>query len=91
VRELQNELQRYLAEQRLEFIGDLQNDTGTDTGMMQIESNLSQLGLRKTLDEIEKRLIARKLMQNQGHTGKTAEMLDIPLRTLQRKIQKYGL
>jgi len=50
-----------------------------------------ELSFREALETYEKHLIARALEQNQGHTGKTAAMLDLPLRTLQRKIKKLGL
>jgi transcriptional regulator with PAS, ATPase and Fis domain len=39
----------------------------------------------------EKRAIAVTLIQYQGNTFKTAEVLGISVRTLQRKIKKYRL
>ena len=90
VRELQNELQRYLAEQHLEFGG---NSLRPGAGFQSVGGNFELMpgGLRDTLEVIEKRFITRKLQQNQGHTDKTAADLQIPLRTLQRKIHKYGI
>ena len=41
--------------------------------------------------EVEKQLIADALTQHQGNKVKTAEMLQIPLRSLHRKIKKYQL
>jgi DNA-binding NtrC family response regulator len=91
VRELQNELQRYLAEQRLEFIGNLPPKSGADDSISRIEGHLTGLGLREALEEFEKRYIMHMLDQNNGHRGKTAHMLGLPLRTFQRKIKKFGL
>jgi formate hydrogenlyase transcriptional activator len=91
VRELQNELQRYLAEQRLEFIGNISTESEAKSEISQAESELENLKLREALEVFEKRLIVKRLAQNQGHTGKTAEVLGIPLRTLQRKIKNYQL
>ena len=91
VRELQNELQRYLAEQHLEFLGNISTESEAKSEISQAESELENLKLREALEVFEKRLIAKRLAQNQGHTGKTAEVLGIPLRTLQRKIKNYQL
>jgi formate hydrogenlyase transcriptional activator len=91
IRELQNELQRYLAEQRLEFIGSIPPDSGADDPISWIEANLTDLGIREALEEFEKRYIMHMLDRNNGHRGKTAKMLGLPLRTFQRKIKKLGL
>ena len=87
IRELQNELQRYLTEQRLEFIGDFQGKSDAEDEL----SELVQLGFQEALTEFEKRYLRRMLDQNQGHREKTAKMLEIPIRTFQRKIKKLGL
>lgn len=88
VRELQNVLQRYLAGERLEFI-----DTRRAKSVEQSSMELDQegLSLREALEAYEKRLITRVLEQHRGHTKKTAEILDIPLTTLYRKIKKYQI
>lgn len=44
-----------------------------------------------TLAELEKEAIRRTLEEHGGHRARTAESLGISVRTLQRKIQEYGL
>ncbi len=44
-----------------------------------------------TIREIEKEAIRRTLLQTDGHRSRTAEILDISVRTLQRKIKEYNL
>ena len=43
------------------------------------------------IEEIEKCLIADALVQHNGNKVKTADTLQIPLRSLHRKIKKYQL
>jgi transcriptional regulator with PAS, ATPase and Fis domain len=87
VRELQNELQRYLAEQRLEFIGDVYAEPAEQNDAIDLKAQ----GFYKTVEAYEKRLIINALKQNHGHREKTAAMLKILPRTLHRKMKKYGL
>jgi two-component system C4-dicarboxylate transport response regulator DctD len=87
VRELQNELQRYLAEQRLEFIGDVYTEAAEQEG----DVDLKEQGFYEAVETYEKRLIVNALKQNLGHREKTAAMLKILPRTLHRKMKKYGL
>jgi transcriptional regulator with PAS, ATPase and Fis domain len=54
-----------------------------------MELDQEDLSLRESLEAYEKRLITKVLEQHRGHTKKTAEILDIPLTTLYRKIKKY--
>jgi len=44
----------------------------------------------RTMAEIEKETILRTLEHTGGHRGKAAQLLDIGLRTLQRKLKEYG-
>lgn len=82
VRELQNTLQRYLAGEDLEFIGTRQPIATFE------EEGLS---LRQSLEAYEKSLISQVLEQYHYHTAKVAEVLDIPLTTLYRKLKKYHI
>jgi DNA-binding NtrC family response regulator len=86
IRELQNELQRYLAEQQLEFIG---NASGTPLGPDGMPGK--DWKFYEAVEAYEKRLIVDALEQNQGRREKTAIMLGILPRTLHRKMKKYGL
>ena len=88
VRELQNVVEnmvlmtkgRTLSRASLpEEIGGTRSEAGGDV----------PLGL--SLDELERRAIRRNLALNDGNRRKTAEMLGIPLRSLYRKIERYGL
>ena len=45
----------------------------------------------KSLREVERETIARALRATGGHRKRTAALLDMPERTLYRKIQQYGL
>ncbi len=87
VRELQNELQRYLTGQGLDFIGQLSPGSMTQEN----EFNPGGLSFRDMVERYEKELLTRALEQNAGHLGKTSEMLEIPSKTLYRKIHKYDL
>lgn len=83
VRELMNTIQRFLA-----------TDSVTPPGLQQRESanNLPlEAGLHAALESLERRMIADVLQRTNWHRGKTAELLQIPRRSLQRKIQKYHL
>jgi DNA-binding NtrC family response regulator len=59
----------------------------------QIERISGQEGLKlhEALELLEKRLITNSLEQHRWHRGKTATSLGIPRRSLQRKMNKYGL
>ena len=91
IRELQNELQRYVVEQRLEFIGGYHSDGAELPLLSSDDAELEGRSLHEIVEACEKHVIARVLEQNQGHTDQTAAMLKIPLRTLYGKIKKYHL
>jgi len=91
VRELQNEVQRYLSEQRLEFIGDVQAMSATQDDLFRPGGDLANLALPEALEAFEKRVIVATLAQNQWKTKATADILGITQRSLQRKIKKYHL
>ncbi len=91
VRELQNELQRYLAEQRLEFIGNdhlhaHQGDPNVGSSILNGHSTF-----RQAVEAFEKQLIESVLLQTNGHIEKTSAQLKIPRKTLYRKIRRYRL
>jgi len=46
-------------------------------------------GSPRTMDEIERQAILETLARTNGHRAKAAEILDIGLRTLQRKLKEY--
>ena len=87
IRELQNELQRYLTEQRLEFTDTL--DARFAVGDEIIE--LGNLSLYSAMEEFEKRFITKAFEHNQGNRKNTAAMLGIDRKTLYTKLKKYGV
>ena len=91
VRELQNELQRYLSEQRLEFV-EYHEAASQPTGQSLSSTHPArEIHFREAVEDFEKRLLADALARHNGHQGKTAASLNIPPRTLYAKIKKYRL
>jgi DNA-binding NtrC family response regulator len=88
---LEDEVQRSLSEQDLEFIGNLQAKSATQDDLFRPGGELAHLALPEALEAFEKRAIAATLAHHQGNTNKAAEILGISVRTLQRKIKKYRL
>ncbi len=86
IREFQNEIQRYLAQQTLEFLGDTPPDVFEDEGL-----SLKGLKFPKAVEAFEKHLLNNALSRAGGNTSKAANMLGISVRTIQRKIHKYKL
>jgi DNA-binding NtrC family response regulator len=84
VRELQNAIERALIIARSEEItaGDLP---------VQIPRASSQVDSGRTLAEIERAAILNALEFNGGDRRRTAEQLNISLRTLQYRLKEYGL
>lgn len=91
VRELQNELQRWQAGQALECAADPMEDLDGKAPPVGFDPDPGNGPLRNALMSFEKLVIARTLQRCGGSTKMTAEALDIPLRTLQRKIRNLGL
>lgn len=87
VRELRNTLESVIVlslKERIE-LGDLPTHV---TGAKPVQS-VFRPGM--TLAELEKEAIRRTLEEHDGHRVRTSEALGISVRTLQRKIQEYGL
>ncbi len=91
VRELQNELQRWRAGQPLECTARLTVETVAEDHPTDADTHPDTAPLRDALASFEKQVIERTLKRHGGNTKMAAEALDIPLRTLQRKIKKLGL
>ena len=92
IRQLQNVVQRYLALNRLDFgDGDDAPGLGSETELSAREMVQHGMGLREVVEHFEKQLIIEILQQQQGYKKKTARMLQIPPRTLRRKLEKYQL
>jgi len=90
VRELQNVLHRYITLNQLDLPGaSIKGPEPRFRGAG--AANADAADHRKGLEEVEKEIIADALKRNRWHRGKTAAMLNIPQRTLYRKIKKYRL
>lgn len=92
VRELQNAIERYLAIQRSDFLGDSvpglsEHDGGTDL-MTLIQEKPSFI---EAIKELKRRLINSTLAQNNGNQKKTAEILKMPVRSLRDRTNRQGL
>jgi len=83
VRELTNTIQRYLATDFVTLPGRPQREPE--------QSKPAGAGLHNAIESLERRMIEEALQQTQGHRGAAARLLKMPRRSLQRKIQKYGL
>jgi PAS domain S-box-containing protein len=90
VRELQNELQRYLAEQRLEFIETLDEFT-IESEVLSTISVQGARSLYKALEEFERRFITEVFEKNEKNRKNTAAALGIDRKTLYTKLKKYGV
>jgi PAS domain S-box-containing protein len=83
VRELTNTIQRYLATDFVALPGGPQQAPE--------ESRPTATGLHDAVESLERKMIEAALQKTQWHRGATAKLLKIPRRSLQRKMQKYGL
>lgn len=83
VRELQNVLQRYVTLGVLDL--PVLSAKGRETGPEE------SLALKDRLVLYERELILEALRKHGGHRGHTAESLGIDRRTLERKMERYGL
>ncbi len=87
IRELQNRLQRYLATGRIDIPGvDLPSASTLPLSPLPADTRLHE-----AVEALEMRLIRETLIRNKWRRVKTAEELGIPRRTLQRKVEKYGI
>lgn len=87
IREMQNRLQRYLATGRVDIPGvDL-----PPASTLSIAPLPPGTQLHEAVEALEAHLIREALLRNKWRRVKTAEELGIPRRTLQRKVEKYGI
>jgi len=91
VRELENVLKRYLTIHRLDFINPHRPREANKADDSNKEFLKDSRGLRDAVELFEKDYIVKVLDHNQWHRGKTAKMLNIPERTLYRKLKQFKL
>lgn len=88
VRELFNELRRYVATGQVElneYVATLR-ETSAEFKLVPGERSFYEV-----VGQLEKQLITQALAHNKGNKMKTAQQLQLPLRTLHRKIKEYAL
>lgn len=93
IRELQNELQRYLSTGQIKFVNARHAPSPavrTDE-IPNYTKEEQEISLADALERYEKQIIASMLEQNLGQRETTAAKLGIDRRTLYRKMKKYGL
>jgi PAS domain S-box-containing protein len=91
VRELYNILERYVAFGNLDFLQVGIRETGVFVPPFLDEIGHTTNGLRDTMMVLEKKLILSALEQNAWNRSRTAQALDLPRKTLFRKMQKLGI
>jgi DNA-binding NtrC family response regulator len=84
VRELQNAIERALIVSRT-------NEIKPEDLPVQLLNSTKESGAPKTLTELERTAIIEALSRNRGDRRKTSEQLGISLRTLQSRLNEYGL
>jgi PAS domain S-box-containing protein len=88
VRELHNVLERYVAFGNLDFLPALETPPDAPSGASR---HLGAPNLREALADFEKHLIRQTLDKYQGNRTRTADALDLPRKTLFRKMKNLGL
>ena len=91
VRELQNTLQRYIAGEHLDFIGEDLSDTDNRLFISDSVRNIDKINLRQAVESFESKLINNMIKNQKGQVDRAADKLEVPLTTLYRKIKKYEL
>jgi len=90
IRELENVLQRYNTLGRIDFL-DVSETRPVEVTDVLSEFDYKGVGLREVMDAFEKQYLVRVLDQNRWHRGKAAAVLQLPAKTLYRKMKKYQL
>ena len=91
IRELQNVVQRYVTLGRLDFASKSAISYHGIEAPDSEEISIEESGLHASVEAFEKQYIIRILEQHEWHRGKTSAHLNIPPKTLYRKMQKYKL
>lgn len=93
VRELQNVMHRYHTFKTLDFldISQVESNEIKDFEPSPHLKNEENLNLRSSLEHYEKRLLLHVLERNKGNRTWAAKSLGIERRSLQRKINRYGI
>lgn len=89
VRELRNEIQRYLTTGTVElYDASSSSDSRRESEKRSLVDGMS---FEHHIEELEQQLLKQALEQSQGNKAEAARLLELPLRSLHRKIKKYQL
>jgi len=89
IRELENVLQRYNTLGHIDFLDVSETQPVEATDLLSEFDN--GMGIREVMDVLEKQYLVRVLDQNRWHKGRAASVLQLPPKTLYRKMKKYQL
>ena len=90
VRELQNVLHTYVTLGKLDLMGQISMAADDDAHIPE-ELEAGAPGLRRRLQRIERQMILNALERCHWHRGKTAALLQLNYKTLQRKMKAHGI
>ena len=90
IRQLQNVLQRYTTLKHFDFSEILENFPD-DISLSDEDDKLHEMDFKTAVENLEKRLIQKALEKTRWHKANAAELLNLPRRTLFRKIKEYEL
>lgn len=89
VRELFNELSRYLFSGKIELVGNAKPSNYNPTQAATLARE--DVPFNQRIADYEKRLIADALHETGGNKKAAAQLLQMPLATMHRKIKRFGL
>lgn len=90
VRELQNVLHTYVTLGRLDLMGEI-SLAAAEENVARDPFELQVAGLRGCMAALEKKMILTALERSRWHRGKTAALLQLNYKTLQRKMKAHGI
>jgi DNA-binding NtrC family response regulator len=90
VRELQNVLHTYVTLGKLDLMGQIAITADDAADATQVPE-AGTLGLGQRMGRIERQMILNALEQCRWHRGKTAALLQLNYKTLQRKMKAHGI
>ncbi|MGA8242654.1 MAG: sigma 54-interacting transcriptional regulator [Desulfobacterales bacterium] len=90
VRELQSALHTYISLGKLDLMGQVSVTANVENNPLEPPLR-NGVGLRERIENLEKKIIVNELDAARWHRGRTAEMLQITTKTLQRKMKSLGI
>lgn len=93
MRELQNTVFRYLTLGKIDFLdaGSAEKDSNLVAELTAQPARSAKLNFKTATADFERNLIVQALSQCNGNKSKAVRILNIPRRSLQRKIDAYQI